>query len=217
VPYLKDTYGFAQHNPHHEFDVFEHTIRAVASTEKDLITRLALLFHDIGKPYTFSIDKNGIGHFYSHALKSEELAKDAMTALRFDNRTIDAVLPLVRHHGDELYADKKVLRRRLATLGEDGLRRLIAVKTADALACYTHSTPPDYTDILKVLDEILTENSCLRVTDLNMNGHDLIALGYPIGREIGIILNAVLDAVINEDCANEHEALIAYVKERWTP
>lgn len=216
VPALSPLYGFEQHNPHHEFTVYEHTVRAVAAAPQDVITRLAVLFHDIGKPSVFSFDENGVGHFYGHAAVSEQIAKETMQALRFDNAAIKAVLPLVHYHDGALTADKKLLRRRWRQLGDrNGVERLIDVKRADASACKLDSVPPHYDDVRAVLDDIERRNDCVNVASLAVNGRDLLACGYHAGPVIGEILEGLLSEVIAETVENDREALLKLAETRW--
>ena len=62
--------------------------------------------------------------------------------------------------------------------------------------------------------EISADMCCLKVTDLAINGHDVMALGYT-GSEIKTVLNFALDAVFDEISENEHDALIGYIKENY--
>ncbi|MBR5135241.1 MAG: polynucleotide adenylyltransferase, partial [Clostridia bacterium] len=99
--------------------------------------------------------------------------------------------------------------------GVDTLRRLLAVKSADAQSCHRDTASPDHSEYNRLIDEILAENACLTVADLVIDGHDLLSLGYPAGKMLGDILRGLLDAVLNDECANTAEALILYTKERW--
>ncbi len=218
VPALTPLVGFEQHNPHHDFTVYEHTVRAVGNAPYDTITRLALLFHDVGKPPTFSFDENGIGHFYGHAGVSEQIAKEAMTSLRFDNATIHAVLPLIHYHDGLLFADKKQLRRRLRQLdGRDNVERLLDVKYSDVSAQKHDSIPPDFREIRRLLDDIIRDNDCVHPHSLAVNGHDLINAGFTPGPAIGVMLETLLDEVINERVDNTKEALMQLIESRWQP
>lgn len=124
--------GFEQHNPHHEFDVWEHTLRAVDAAPRETILRLAAFLHDIGKPQCFSSDADGIGHFYGHAAKSEEISREIFAKyIRTDKRTEERVLFLVTHHDEPVIPERKILRRRLAKYGEEPLRQLLALNRAD--------------------------------------------------------------------------------------
>ena len=55
--------GFDQHNPHHVYDVYEHTLHALEATPPEPVLRMAVLFHDSGKPASFTLDEKGVGHF----------------------------------------------------------------------------------------------------------------------------------------------------------
>lgn len=215
VPALSPLVDFDQQTPYHDYDAYTHTVKAVAACPKDTVVRLAALFHDLGKPMTFFTDEDGNGHFYGHADHSEALARDTMTTLRFDNATIHAVLPLIKYHHAQITPDRKSVRRWLSRLGEEGLRRLLAVKTADALACKGNTVPPDFCDILTVLDTIIREADCVSLKTLAINGHDLQALGMPAGPSIGAMLNALLEAVMADAVCNERDALVAYAQARW--
>ena len=65
------------------------------------------------------------------------------------------------------------------------------------------------------LNEILAENAALKIKDLKVNGTDLIGLGIKPGRQIGEILNKLLDLVIDEDIENNRDILLSYVKEQY--
>ena len=214
VPALTPLVGFEQHNPHHEFDVYTHTVRAVAHAVQDPVVRLAVLLHDIGKPATFFLDEQGIGHFYGHPPISETLTKTALTDLRFDNATIEAVLPLVRYHDMPIHNDRKQIKRRLSKLGKETFLRLLHVKEADAMGCRENSLPPDFRAVRELVEDIYREQECLTLRDLAVNGKDLLALGIPAGPSLGYLLGFLLEAVLDERCANEHDALITLVKER---
>lgn len=215
VPILTPLYGFEQHNLHHSFDVYTHTMRAVHAAEKDPLVRLAALFHDVGKPDTFFKDEHGIGHFYGHPAVSEQLAAQAMHALRFDNATIQAVLPLLRHHDSPILDNRRQIKRYLSKLGRETFERLLLVKQADAAACHLDSVPPDFAFVHAWIEDILAANECLTLRDLAIGGNDLIALGIPAGPSIGILLNRLLEAVIDERCQNDRLSLLALAKELY--
>ena len=80
-PSLEKCDGFDQKSKFHAYDVFTHIVKSVALAEKDKNVRLALLFHDIEKPSCFSIDDNGVGHFYGHQEKSANLAREILNDL----------------------------------------------------------------------------------------------------------------------------------------
>lgn len=213
IPELSPMFGFLQQNPHHDKDVWEHTLAAVQSALSEPILRWAALLHDAGKPDCFSLDEAGIGHFYAHAEKSAELAQNVLKRLRFDNATKDEITMLVRYHDLLITADSKPVKRLLSKFGEAGARALLALHRADTLAqascCRSRLEVFDEAEAL--LDELLRQQSCFSLKDLAVNGNDMIGLGYR-GKQIGTALQACLDAVLDEKLPNEKQALWHYAR-----
>ena len=94
--------GFKHNHPYHHLDVWEHTLYALSFAEKDFDIRLALLLHDIGKPFTCTTDNNGVRHFKGHPRKSFEMSLVILLRLGFDNETIGKICYLVKYHDDEI-------------------------------------------------------------------------------------------------------------------
>ena len=210
IPELRGTFGFEQRNPHHRYDVWEHTLHAVAAAEPDEIIRLAMLLHDAGKPDTFSVDEAGVGHFYGHAKRSAELAEAAMSRLKFDRATETAVTELVLHHDLALEPSARMMRRRLMQLGEQTVRRLIAVQRADAVGtglCDPAEADARAASLREALQAVLDQQACFQLRDLAVNGRDMTALGLR-GAAIGRTLQSLLEAVVDERLPNEREALM---------
>lgn len=132
LPELALCHGFDQVNPHHSQDIFEHIMTVVENTPPDLIIRLAALLHDIGKPLTFSIDEEGIGHFYEHHLKSYDLSEKILTRLKFDNKTIRQVSLLIKEHMSKLKNPKRsTLKRLINRVGPENIAALMELQIAD--------------------------------------------------------------------------------------
>ena len=117
VPELAPAVGFDQKNPHHCYDVYTHSVKALGRVRPEPAPRLAALLHDIGKPACFSLDGQGVGHFYGHEGESARLAEQAAARLRLDRRTQERVVTLVARHGLQIEATPKVVRRWLQRLG----------------------------------------------------------------------------------------------------
>jgi tRNA nucleotidyltransferase (CCA-adding enzyme) len=82
IPELTDTVDFDQKNPHHALDLYSHIAHVVQHVPGVLPLRWAALLHDIGKPGTFSLDSNGIGHFLGHAKLGAEMANSILLRLK---------------------------------------------------------------------------------------------------------------------------------------
>lgn len=102
LPEVLPAVGFRQEHPRHLYDVWGHTAAAVGAAPPDRAVRLALLFHDLGKPECASFDERGGGHFYGHPAKSAALCRAALRRLRCDTNTARMAELLVNHHGVRL-------------------------------------------------------------------------------------------------------------------
>ena len=219
LPEILPCVGFDQKNPHHRYDVWEHTWCAVDAAPSDPILRWTMLFHDLGKPQTFSLDEHGVGHFYGHARASAVLADGIMTRLRFSNAEREAVSELVRRHDGVIAPDKKAVRRILAKLGREQFDRLLAVHRADNMAQAAELIAPrlrELADIRALADEIERGGECTDARRLAVNGRDLLALGYTPGPTLGAELNALLERVLDDPALNEKNTLLRLAEEDKT-
>lgn len=208
IPGINKMKGFEQHNFHHIYDVLTHTAVVIENTPPVLHLRLAALFHDIAKPLCFSLDEKGVGHFYSHASKSAEIAENTLTELRCDNRTKEAVIRLIKAHDTPIEESEKIVKRRLASMGKELFFDLVKLKRSD-----TAGLAPEYAvrnahfDRLEAIaNEILEKEECFSLRHLAVNGTDMLELGLK-GREIGNMLDLLLEAVIDGNVENNKEKL----------
>ena len=101
-------FGFQQNNPYHIYDVWNHTVHAIEYCESDdLVTRLTVFFHDIGKPHCYQDSEDGIRHFKGHGRVSADMTDKIMKRLRFDNDTREKVVELVYYHDATFEVGKK--------------------------------------------------------------------------------------------------------------
>jgi tRNA nucleotidyltransferase (CCA-adding enzyme) len=215
IPELLPAKNFDQMNPHHCYDVLTHTAVALETLAPVPRLRWAMLFHDLGKPQTFTRDDAGVGHFKGHSKCSEAMARERLTALRISKNTIDQVCLLVKYHDTLIEADKTSVKRWLHRLSEPLFRDLIAIKRGDNLAQAPeyHSRLASLQKLEALLDQVIAEKACFSMKDLAVNGHDLIGLGITNGAEIGRILKQLLEGVIEETYQNEKDILIEKAKE----
>ena len=216
LPEIRPAFDFDQKNPHHYLTVWEHTVQAIANSIPSVRVRLALLFHDLGKPASFSLDEKGIGHFYGHPELSEQAAREIMHRLHFDNATISRVTALVRYHDCDIVPQSKSVKRWLNRLGEEGFRELLAVKAADRSATtHKYENLSVLQLIENILNEVLAQNQCFTREQLKINGSDLMDLGIPQGKEIGRILDELLALVIDEKLPNQPALLKKRADALW--
>lgn len=201
--------GFDQKNYHHCYDVWEHTLHALAVIPPEPVLRCAALLHDIGKPRCFTVDEKGVGHFYGHGSISREMANQMLRRLKCSTDFRETVVRLVDWHDRDIPRTDKSIRRALGKLGEPDLRRLIALKRADNLA-----QAPEFRDrqleldkAERILEKLLEENACFSLKQLSVNGKDLTDMGLS-GPSVGAVLKRLLDNVIEGELPNEREALL---------
>jgi len=209
IPELRASVDFQQHNPHHAYDVYTHTAYVVENTPKELTLRLAALLHDVAKPATFTLDENGIGHFYDHASMGADMADAILLQLRAPTALRQQIVLLIRQHMAPLTPDEKLLRRRLAQYGEETLRQLLALQKADRAAKGVPDEDADSDAALTLLEDILSREDCFRLKDLAVNGNDLVELGFAPGPHLGSALQKLLDMVVDQQIPNEKNALLA--------
>jgi tRNA nucleotidyltransferase (CCA-adding enzyme) len=207
VPALSDCVGFQQHNPHHRYDVYTHTAQVVENVPADLALRWAALLHDCGKPDTFFLDETGRGHFHGHAKVSAEKADALLANLKAPNALRERVVFLIDHHMTEFTPDKKLLRKRLGKYGVEATLQLLLLQEADFGGKGTKEETTMFSEIRRLLDEVLAEDACLRVQDLKVDGRDLMAIGFPPGKMLGNCLACLLEQVQDEQIPNEKDAL----------
>ncbi len=216
IPEFAPCVGFAQNTKYHCYDVYEHTLRALEQeTAGDLCTRLALLFHDIGKPRCYTEDEQG-GHFKGHGAVGTEMTDKILLRLRFDNTTRERVVKLCDYHDREIPAEARSVKRLMRAFSDEDILRLMEVKRCDRVAhAEGYNTPSEaLVRIPQIVEEIRAADECISLRTLAVKGDDLIALGVPKGREIGRILSELLDAVMDGELPNEREALLEAAKKK---
>ncbi|MCH5260429.1 MAG: CCA tRNA nucleotidyltransferase [Lachnospiraceae bacterium] len=206
-----------QNNPHHCYSVGEHILHSMMEIAPDKVLRLGMLFHDIGKPQTLTVDEKGITHNKGHAAAGEKMTGKILHRLRFDNDTINKVTKIVRYHDQEIGNTEGSVRRAINRIGEDIFPMLFAVRHADILAQSEYQREEKLkklTYLEEIYDGICRRKECLSLKDLAVTGSDLIAIGVPAGRELGVLLNELLDIVLEEPTRNTREELLRICREK---
>lgn len=222
LPEILPMVGHLQYNPHHIYDIWMHTVKVVVKSPHGTVPRLAALLHDIGKPKCFTRDEHGTGHFKGHPEVGADMAHEIMRKLRFDNKTIEDVEKLIRHHDRRPPANEKNVRRMLYDLGRERFLMLCDLKSADARG-QNPALLKEKIEYIEKLKEIcfkeLAHGSCFDLKGLAINGKDLISLGIPKGKLLGLTLKYLLDCVIEGDLPNERisllDAALEYYKSKF--
>lgn len=200
-----------QKNKHHIFSVGEHTIRAMMEIMPEKVLRITALLHDVAKPVCITTDAKGVNHFYGHPQKGEEMAKEILKRLKFDNDTIRAVGILVRNHDDRSAATEYNVRLMMSKIGEDMIPALLAMKYADTMAQSDYCREEKLAYIKEYEDlyhKIQREGQCISKRQMAIGGQDLIALGMKPGKAMGALLDSLFDEVLKHPEWNTREKLI---------
>ena len=218
-PELEPTKGCLQNHERHVYDVWGHTVSSVDSVEAKPHLRFAMLLHDSGKPHVKFTDQKGVDHFYSHAKKSREIARSVLTRLKTSVKFREQVCSLVEYHDflpDKI--SKKTYKKYISLLGKETVESLFEVRKADVSA----QNPRFLTESLEankkgleIFRKIISENSCLKISDLAINGKDLEKSGFTPSPQMGKILNTLLDEVMDEKIENKKEILLERAKNIW--
>lgn len=216
IPELKPAFDCVQNNPWHIYNVYDHIIHAVDAAPKDEIIRLTMLLHDIGKPSVKTTDEKGIDHFKFHAPVGADIAKKVLKRFKVSNEVYDKVTTLIRYHQGVENVDDIRVKRWLAKIGADYTKALFKVRISDL---YAHNPGKigyelkKLNELLIELDEIVAAGEAFKISDLAVNGNDLIALGYK-GKEIGEKLNEILMLVVDDRLNNTKEDIVDYLNRK---
>ena len=186
IPELKVCKGFNQHNIWHIYDVYEHILHVVDNTPKVLELRLAALFHDIGKPLSFTLDEEGVGHFKGHWNESIKILSKYQDLLNLDDNKIDLIKNLIYYHDLNLCKlSEKEIDDIYNKLGRDGYIYLYMLKRSDLLA-----QNPIFNDLLKEYDQ---EESYT----LNRYGYNLDLISILLTDDVEESINDNIDYLLN--------------------
>ena len=219
LPELQPMYKNSHDNPHHCYDIYEHTLIAVESIDPEPTLRFAMLLHDCGKPAVKKFDENSVAHFYGHQRISAEISAQILARLKVSNKFRDEILLLVSNHDRwELYENTEKMPRYLSKFGLDGVLKLLKVMRADVLA-----QSPEYryrldqiADAEEIAKNLAAQKPCLSLSELQINGRTLMDIGIPQGRKLGAVLAQLLDEVIDGVTKNTQEALTTRAREIYS-
>ena len=219
IPELKPCFDFPQNSKWHLWDVYTHIVKSVALTQKKDYMRLAMLFHDIGKPFCKTTDDKGQDHFKGHPQISEEKAADVLTRLHASNEIKHKALTLIKYH--DLYITEKPsnIKRWLRTLGEDLTLDYIDFKIADLMSHNLDLSQHEIDTLVRIKQQtvdIINSGEPYRISDLAVNGNDLKAIGFD-GKQIADELDKLVSDVSANPNLNQKEKLLRIAEANYKP
>ncbi len=204
---------------HRHKDVLAHTWAVVDRTSRDLVLRLAALFHDVGKPATRAITPEGVT-FRFHEIVGAKMTKKRMIALKYSQEVIDDVVALVelhlRFHTYQMGWSDKAVRRYVRDAGPL-LERLNELTRCDA----TTRNVRKAATFARRMDELeervveLREREDLSRLRPALDGVAVMAvLGLSPGPAVGRALDFLMEIRLDEGEISEAEATIR-LREWW--
>ena len=225
IPELRESFDFRQNNPHHFLDVYGHICLSVENVRPQWQMRLTMLLHDIGKPRMHTVDENGISHFKKHQFQGAYMAEKILKRLRIDNASAKYIYELIWEHDNRIPATKKSVRRFMAQHDFDFVMDYLEldmshIKDAGMTDYWGNLDGIDFYDVENegekavLAMEINENNECIHICDLDINGKDLLQMGFG-GKDIGIGLELALNGVIDEKVENKKEELKGYIESNF--
>jgi poly(A) polymerase/tRNA nucleotidyltransferase (CCA-adding enzyme) len=211
MPELLEGFNVGQ-NKHHIYDVWEHNIRALRyAVEQDYSTevRLASLLHDVGKPRS----KRGEGEdstFYAHEMIGAKMTRELLKRLKFPKDSADKIVKLVRWHlfyynvGE---VTESSVRRLVANIGKENVEDLIKVREADRIGSGVPKAKPYKLRHLQfMIDKVARDPISPKM--LKIDGNEVMAvLGIKPGPQVGLIISALMNEVLDDPGKNDKEYL----------
>ena len=194
-----------------------HELCAMLTKKEQMILCVTMLLHDVGKPDTMTVDEKGIGHFYGHQKEGEKIAGSILKRLTFDNETITLAKHLIYWHDYQYGENLCAMRKTMAKIGKDKMPLLFLVQLSDILAQNPTTFEPKLAKIYRAAElwrEVLASKAALELKDLEVTGSDLIREGIEAGPQIGRLLHAALEYVLEEPGKNTKKDLLAFVKQQ---
>ena len=217
VPELEEGVGCEQGKKAHKYDVFEHllySLQHAADRNFNTRIRLAALFHDVGKPR--SRRKKGNSYtFYGHEVVGARMAAKILKNLALPKDIVEPTVKLVRWHmffSDPDEVTLSAVRRMIRNVGKEHIQELLCVRMCDRIGSGRPKEQPfRFRKYKAMVDEALKDP--VSVSMLKIDGHTLMQMGEKPGPQIGWILHALLDEVLDDPSKNTQEYLFKRAKE----
>lgn len=213
IPELDYMYGHTGGKYHEETLDVHFKITGDSISSKDKLLRLTGYLHDIGKPAAYIMHDGE--NFVDHEKFGADLVRYYLRKYKFSTEEVTRVTNLVKYHMRSFSQTitKKAIRRMLRKFTEHNVnwKDWFKLKVADNIA---NIGKPNYTKkeikafSLKVKEAMNYEDKCFKITDLNINGNQVMEItGLSPGKEIGEILSHLFDIVIDTPQMNNYETL----------
>ena len=185
----------------HIWDVWEHTLHALETLQPDadLTLRLAVLFHDVGKPLTRADDPEDGIHFYGHEDIGAEITRRVLNKLRFPKRLVCRVVRLISMHMriGEYRSDwrEAAVRRLMRDAGGD-TADLVELAKVDRLGANPHADIESIDELERRMEDILLKTLIVEL-ESPLDGREIMELlNLPPGPDVRKVKDFLTEEVI---------------------
>jgi len=212
LPELRPAVGCDQPGPYHKYDVFEHSCRTVDAAPQRLALRWAALLHDVEKPATKHVTANKVT-FYNHEVLGARTATNVLNRLRYGRDMIEHVAVLIERHLFNTDMGDKGLRRLIRRVTPDRMPDLFDLRRADVIGMGMGEHADDVDALELRFRAEIDANSPLCRADLAVDGRVLMTeLNIAPGKELGKVIDYLLERVLDEPMKNEKSVLVALAR-----
>jgi tRNA nucleotidyltransferase (CCA-adding enzyme) len=208
LPELEVGVGVDQPGGYHTNDVFEHSIQTVDYAPRELVIRLAALFHDVSKPECRELTEDG-STFYGHDKKGARVTKRSLERFRYSNEIIEKVTLLVDKHMFTTGVTDKGVRRLIRKMGPELVFSLLDLRRADVVAQGKGGNTQDVDELEERIKLELEKKPPFGLKDLEINGNEIMnKFNLQPSPLVGKILNHLLEMVLDDPDLNKKETLL---------
>ena len=226
LPELHDLIGLDAGPHHNEEDCFEHSMLAFENAcelSNNPLLNFSILMHDIGKKPSAKVIDGDIT-FHRHEYEGQKLVKEVMKRLKFSNSHIAYTSTVIRYHMmGPIKKMRSVTFAKICEALDKG-----NVLPEDMIVMTYSDNQANLTKVRLSFNTFIKQNPFLRqyyeykygripfgIIDMDVNGKDVIQMGYKPGPKIGEILESTFESIHNGDIINRRDVLIKYIKENF--
>ena len=218
IPELSLLENYNQNDPTHIYNALEHTFVSIKMVEPRLDLRLAMLFHDIAKPFTYTKDSEGIGRYPNHAKRSADMAREIMNRLKFNKKMIQKVTKLIEYHDYVIPENDTQIKQFLTKFGVENIDDLYKIKKANQYA----KNPAFVSEMTKIeneyerLKKFTRKTAFIKRNEIKLTGKELVELGVKQDK-VGNILEQIYNSILSGKLKNNHDKLVEYIVNNIIP
>ena len=156
---------------------------------------------------------------------TEEEANAALRYLKYDNKTREVVVKILRFRSEPVTADRVRIKQAMNRMGQETWQRILELRDAaiDSRVSMKHTdgdfgsagSEAQVRNVRAMTEDILEQGEPFTTARLAVNGSDLIKSGIPAGKKIGEILENILQKVMQSPTLNKKEILCEYARELY--